>query len=193
MSFGTGDGGNSTGAGSTAGDAGDVNITAGSGGFSSGGGDTGGFGGDIVLTAGDAGEGTTNGTAGMILFKNPTSFKKVVTAMTTTAGITTTAIFGGIITANQGAAGAATYTMPTGTALFAVTSGNFVSVGDSLTFSIVNISTNAAEDITVAGNTDMTAKGNMVVAANSSATELSRGTFTIVYKGGVAFDFYRIA
>jgi len=114
-----------------------------------------------------------------------------VTAMTTSATIATAAILGGIITANQGAAGAATYTMPTGT-VFAAAVPAAMATGDCILFSIVNISTNAAEIVTVAGDTDMTAVGNMTIAANGATTSQAWGTFMIRKTGATTFSFYRV-
>jgi len=111
--------------------------------------------------------------------------------MTTSATITVGAILGGQITANQGAAGTATYTMPTGT-VFAAALPSDIAVGDAFEFSITNISTNVAEVVTVAGDTGMTAKGNMTFAANNAVTTLSYGTLRIVNTGTNTFDFYRI-
>ena len=117
--------------------------------------------------------------------------KITVTAMTTSATITTAAILGGQITANQGAAGAATYTMPTGTVLQAALPSTFV-VGDAVEFVITNISTNAAEDVTVAGATGTTMKGNVTVASNDAVTTVSWGKFRAVKTGTNTFDVYRV-
>jgi len=128
---------------------------------------------------------------------SPAHISKVtVTAMTTSATITTAAIFGGLISANQGAAGAATYTMPTGSvfaAAFTAATGLTPSVGDAVEFSICNISTVAAEDVTVAGATGMTARGNMTVASNAAVTDRSAATFVIINTGTNTFDFYKRA
>lgn len=118
------------------------------------------------------------------------------TAMTTTATITTTAILGGLITANQGAAGAATYTMPTGAvfdAAFLVATGFPMQIDDSVEFSIVNISTVAAEDVTVAGASGMTAVGNMTIASNAAVSDQATGTFRVRKTAASTFSFYRVA
>lgn len=117
--------------------------------------------------------------------------KYTVTAMTTSATITTAAILGGMISANQGAAGAATYTMPTGTVLAAALPTSFT-VGDYVEFCITNVSTVAAEDVTVDGATGTTLKGNGTVASNAAATDVSFGTFRAVNTGTNTFDVYRI-
>lgn len=115
-----------------------------------------------------------------------------VTAMTTSATITTAAILGGMITANQGAAGAATYTMPTGTVLAAALPSTF-QVGDAVDFTIVNVSTVAAEDVTLAGATGTTAKGNLFVPSNAATSDHAFGTFRAIMTGTKTFDVYRVA
>src|SRR5574341_156151 len=98
-------------------------------------------------------------------------------AKTTTTTLTAAEIIAGLLTANQGGAGAATYTMPLGTdletALLALFPG--LSNDDSFDFTIVNISTNATEDVTVAGNTGTTAVGNMTIASNAAVTDQAWG------------------
>jgi hypothetical protein len=147
---------------------------------------TNGNGGNVVLTPGAlAGTGVT----GMIALRGSVARKRTVTAMTTTATVTVAAIRGGIITANQGAAGAATYTLPTGTVL--QNAYPTFTAGDSVEFMIVNISTVDAEDVTVAGDTGTTMKGNVTVEANSAATKVSWARFEAVNTGANTFDVYR--
>ena len=146
----------------------------------------------VMAPAGDITAATnSNGVAGVLFRRSPTSHKYTVTAMTTTTTITTAAILGGMISANQGAAGAATYTMPTGTVLAAALPTSFTT-GDSIDFSITNVSTNAAEDVTVAGATGTTMKGNAVVASNAAVTDQAFGTFRCLCTGTNTFDIYRI-
>ena len=111
--------------------------------------------------------------------------------MTTSATVTVAALLGGMITANQGAAGAATYTLPTGTVLAAALPSGFTA-GDSIDFTITNISTTAAEDVTLAGDTGMTAVGNLFIPSNDGTGSISFGTFRILNTGANAFSFYRI-
>lgn len=115
----------------------------------------------------------------------------VVTAMSTSATFTTAALLGGLITANQAAAGAATYTMPTGTVMDAAMPADFV-VGDSFDFSITNISTVAAEDVTVAGALGMVAKGNLFVPSNDATSSIAFATFRVVKEAANTYSFYRI-
>lgn len=127
---------------------------------------------------------------------NPFVNRTVVTAMTTSATITSTAIFGRLITGNQGAAGAATYTMPTGTtfgAAWLAALGQVAVAGDSVEFTVCNISTVAAEIVTLAGAAGMTAVGNMTIAANNATTNQSAATFVVVCTATDTFSFYKRA
>lgn len=116
-------------------------------------------------------------------------------AMTTTATVTTAAMLGGLITANQGAAGAATYTLPTGAVFDAAATAALkrkIKINDAFTFTIVNISTNGAEDVTVAGGTGMTAVGNMTIASNAAVADQAWGTFLVRKTAEETFSFYRV-
>ena len=127
---------------------------------------------------------------------SPVLFRQAApTAMTTSATVASGAIIGGLITANQGAAGAATYTLPTGAVFDAAVKavlGTPMAVNDAMDFTIVNISTNSAEDVTVAGATGMTAVGNMTVASNAAVTDQAWGTFRVRKTAAETFSFYRI-
>lgn len=115
-------------------------------------------------------------------------------AKTTTTTLTAAEIMAGLITANQGAAGAATYTMPLGTDLETALIAAFPGLAndDSFDVTIVNISTNAAEDVTVAGNTGTTAVGNMTIASNAAVTDQAWGTFRFRRTSANNYSFYRI-
>lgn len=117
-------------------------------------------------------------------------FTSAVAAKTTSATLTGAELMGGIITGNQGAAGAATYTLPLGTDLQTALPADF-GTGDTFEFSVTNISTVAAEDITVAGNTGTTLVGSGDVASNAAATDKSAGTFLVRKTGANAFSIYR--
>lgn len=174
--------GGASGAGAT-GNGGAVNITGGAAAS------TNGSGGSVVLTPGaKAGTGIAGAvrTEGLMVFK-----QAAPAAKTTSTTLTAAEIIGGLLTANQGAAGAATYTMPLGTDLEAALPGDFAT-DDAFEFTIVNISTNAAEDVTVAGNTGTTAVGNMTIASNAAVTDQAWGTFRVRKTGSAAFSFYRV-
>ena len=115
-----------------------------------------------------------------------------VAAKTTTTTLTAAEVVGGLITSNQAAGGAPTYTLPTGTDLQAALPGGFAT-GDSFLFSVVNISTVAAEDATIQGGTDTTLVGSGFVASNAATTDKSAATFRIVKTGDHAFSVYRIS
>ena len=115
-------------------------------------------------------------------------------AKTTSTTLTAAEVIGGLLTANQGAAGAAAYTMPLGTsletALLALKPN--LALDDSFDFSLVNISTDAAEDATIAANTGVTVVGNMVVASNAAATDQSVGLFRVRRTAADTYVVYRI-
>lgn len=119
------------------------------------------------------------------------------TAMSVTATITSAAILNNLITGNQAGGAAATYTMPTG-AVFAAIADPFFSGGwptdYAMEFTVLNISTVAAEIITVAGAAGMTAVGNMVIAPNVAAPATPPvAQFWIRKTGNATFSFYRVA
>ena len=97
----------------------------------------------------------------------------------------------GFITANQGAAGAATYTFPTGT-LLAAALPTSITTGDCFYFQAVNISTVAAEDVTFAGGTGTTLVGNATMASNAAVTDQAWATFLIRCTGYRTFSIYRV-
>jgi hypothetical protein len=113
-------------------------------------------------------------------------------AKTTSTTLTAAEIIAGLLTGNQGAAGGATYTMPLGTdletALLALVPG--LAANDAFEFTVVNISTVAAEVITLAGNTGMTAVGDMTIAAIAAGDE-SSATFRVVRASANTYSFYR--
>lgn len=117
-------------------------------------------------------------------------------AMTVTAAVTSAAILGGLITGNQGAGAAATYTLPTGVVFGpiadALYSGGWP-VDFAIEFSVVNISTVAAEIITVAGAAGMTAVGNMVIAPNVAAPATPPvAQFRLRKTAANTYSFYRV-
>lgn len=130
-----------------------------------------------------------------LLVNNVLKQQAAPTAMTTTATITSAAILGGLITGNQGGGAAATYTLPTGAVFGPIADAYFGGnwgVDYSIEFTIVNISTNAAEDVTVAGDTGMTAVGNMTIASNAAVGDQAWGTFRIRKTAANTYSFYRV-
>ncbi len=113
-------------------------------------------------------------------------------AKTTSTTLTAAEIFGGLITGNQGAAGAATYTLPLAADVDTLLTA--AAANDAFDFSVINISTVAAEDITIATNTGWTLVGNMVITESAAASGAnSVGRFRARKTGAGAWTLYRIA
>lgn len=116
-------------------------------------------------------------------------------AKTTSTTLTAAEILGGLITGNQGAAGAATYTLPLGADLEgALLAYGPPQVDDSFDFSVINLSVVAAEDITIATNTGWTLVGTMVVESNEATAQKGpSGTFRARRTAANAFSLYRMS
>lgn len=112
-------------------------------------------------------------------------------ALTTTATLLSADVINGLFTANQAGGATATYTMPTGTDLEAALPASF-GTGDAFDFSLVNISTVAAEDVAIQGGVDTTLVGSGAVQSNDAITSKSSATFRVRKTGTHAFSFYRI-
>lgn len=116
------------------------------------------------------------------------------TAKTTSATLTAAEILVGIITGNQGGGAGAAYTLPTAadfeTALIAAYPG--LQNDDSFDFSVINISTNAAEIITMTTATGWTLVGDMTLAANATGDQ-SGGRFRARRVSSSAYVLYRMA
>lgn len=117
-------------------------------------------------------------------------------AKTTSTTLTAAELLGFLLTSNQGAAGAATYTLPLASDLetaFAAAKGA-LAVNDGFDFTVINISTNAAEDATIATNTGWTLVGNMVVESNEATAQKGpQGTFRVRRTAANAYTLYRVA
>jgi hypothetical protein len=113
-------------------------------------------------------------------------------AKTTTTTLTVAEVMGGMITANQGAAGAATYTTPTGAQLDAAMPSGFA-LNDSFDLILVNISAVAAETATIAGGSGVTLVGNGTVSSNNAATLQSQGTFRFRKTAAATWTIYRVS
>jgi hypothetical protein len=115
-------------------------------------------------------------------------------AKTTSVTLTAAEIIAGLITGNQGASGAAAYTLPLGsdleTALLAAHPG--LANDDSFDFSVINLSVDDAEDITVTTNTGWTLVGDMVVHAGSTVTFPRVGLFRARRTAADTYTLYRI-
>lgn len=118
------------------------------------------------------------------------------TALTTSVTMTAAQVLAGIITGNQGAGAAAAYTLPTATAFETAMRARFSSVAndDAFDFFVINLSTVAAEDITITTNTGWTLVGNMIVIESAAGNPAgSNGMFRARRTGANAWTLYRIA
>jgi hypothetical protein len=113
------------------------------------------------------------------------------TAKTTSTTLTAAEINTGIITVNNGAAGTTTLTLPLATAMDSQFTG--VAAGYSWDFSVVNISTTAAEDADVGTNTGWTLVGNMDIEADDDPRARSSAKFRARKTGTGAWTLYRMA
>jgi len=105
-------------------------------------------------------------------------------------------LLGGIITGNQGGGAGAAYTLPLATdleiALLAAYPG--LAVGDTFEFSVINISTAAAEDITMTTNTGWTLVGSMLVIEQAAGNPAgSNGRFAVRRTAADTYTLYRVA
>lgn len=117
-------------------------------------------------------------------------------AKTTSATLTAAELEGGLITGNQGAAGAAAYTMPLATDLEGYLRKVYGNAGfdDSFDVSVINLSVVAAEDITMTTNTGWTLVGSMVVESNEATAQKGpSAAFRVRRTGANAFTLYRLA
>jgi hypothetical protein len=117
-------------------------------------------------------------------------------AKTTSTTLTAAELLTGIITGNQGAAGAAAYTLPLATdfetALLALSPD--LKNNDSFDFSVINISAVAAEDITMTTNTGWTLVGSMVLEAREATqVQMSQGLFRARRTAANTYTLYRLA
>lgn len=148
-----------------------------------------GAGASITLTPGAV----STGAAGGIIQRGLTVVKQgTPTAQTTTATLTAAALLSGIITANEGATGAASYTLPTAADLQTALPSAFAN-NDAFDFSVINISTVAGEDATLLTAAGWTLVGSMVVESFDADRARSSGRFRARRTASNTFTLYRIA
>lgn len=146
--------------------------------------------GGAAILAGGAKAGS--GIDGMIIERSVKLVKQgAPTAKTTSATLTAAEVQAGIITVNQGAAGASAQQLPTASAMD--TAFPDAAAGDAFEFSVINISTVAAEDASLTTNTGWTLVGSMVVESNDSDRAASSGRFRARKTGAAAWTLYRLA
>lgn len=112
-------------------------------------------------------------------------------AATVSATLTAADLLTGIITVNQGAAGASAQQLPLATDLD--TALPTAAAGDSFDFSVINISVVDAEDASVTTNTGWTLVGSMDILAYNAAGTASSGRFRARKTGAGAWVLYRIS
>lgn len=112
-------------------------------------------------------------------------------AKTTSATLTANELANGIITVNNGGGATTTLTLPTGSDM----DTGFASVGTnySFEFSVINISTVAAEDADIGTNTGWTLVGNMDIESNDSANARSAARFKARKAAAATWALYRLA
>jgi hypothetical protein len=120
-------------------------------------------------------------------------FPQGAPAAKTGATVTLTAadLNAGLITFNGGTAGAVTATLPTVALLEAVISN--ARVDTAFDFYVVNISTVAAEDVTLATAAGWTLVGNLFVASNAATTDVSSAKYRARKTGVGTWTLYRVA
>jgi hypothetical protein len=133
-----------------------------------------------------AGVHTTLRTTGLVTVTQGAPAAATVSATLTAANILT-----GIVTVNQGGAGASAQQLPAGGDLD--TALPLAVAGDAFDFSVINISTVAAESASLTTNTGLTLVGDMDVSANSAATTKSAGRFRARKTGTALWTVYRLS
>lgn len=150
---------------------------------------TNGNGGAITLTGGAL---AGSGVAGPIIFRSLYGVPQgAPTAKTTSATLTAAEVKAGIITVNQGGASTSALQLPDATAMD--TGFPAFAAGDAYDFSVINISTVAAEDASITTNTGWSIVGNMDIASNAAATDKSAGRFRVRKTGAAAWTIYRLS
>lgn len=113
-------------------------------------------------------------------------------AKTTSTTLTVAELLTGLITGNQGAAGAAAYTLPLATAMDAALPN--LQADEGFEFSVINLSAVAAEDITITTNTGWTLVGEMVVESDeATAQQAAVAMFRVRKTGASTYTLYRVA
>ncbi len=113
------------------------------------------------------------------------------TAKTTSTTLTAAELLTGIITVNQGGGAVSTLTLPLATGMDTALAAS--AANDAFDFSLINISTVAAEDAVIATNTGWTIVGNLDVASNAAATDKSAGRFRARKTATGAWTLYRLS
>lgn len=146
-------------------------------------------GGDVNL-AGGAKDGT--GVAGVVRVGGIELVTQgAPTAATVSATLTAAQVLAGIITVLQGSGASSAQQLPLATAMDTALPTS--AAGDAFDFSVINISTTAAEAASLTTNTGWTLVGDMDIAANSAITTKSAGRFRARKTGAGAWTLYRLS
>lgn len=146
-------------------------------------------GGDVTI-AGGAAHGS--GVNGVVRENGVRLVQQGAPAAATVSGTLTAAnVLSGIITVNQGGAATSAQQLPAATAMDTALPTSVA--GDSFDFSVINISTVAAEDASVTTNAGWTLVGNMDIASNAAAADKSAGRFRARKTGTGAWVLYRLS
>lgn len=117
--------------------------------------------------------------------------QKTPTAKTVSATLTALEIWQRLITVNQAAGATSAQQMPLATDLDLLLTD--WAADDFFDFSLLNISTVAAEDASITTNTGWTLVGNMDITSNDAAGSRSSGTFRARKTAAGAWSLYRLA
>lgn len=146
----------------------------------------------LQITSGDVCYVGTSSAALVTVTSKPIGFDQgAPNAQTTDNTLTAENIAAGIITVNNGAAGTTTLTLPLATAMDSYYTGIFNS--SAFDFYVINISTVAGEDATIATNTGWTLVGEMTIEANDSDRANTSAKFRARKTGAGAWTLYRLA
>lgn len=130
--------------------------------------------------------------SGVVTNTSPTPITQgAPNAQTVSATLTAANLATGIITVNQGGAGASALQLPLATAMDTAFPASVA--GSAFDFSVINISTVAAEAASLTTNTGWTLVGDTDVAANSAITTKSAGRFRARKTGTGAWVLYRLS
>lgn len=153
---------------------------------------TSGYAGDIQVLTGTA-AGTGKGS-GIYLRVNRVFRQRAPYSLTSSATMTATAMQAGdfLITGTPGGAANANYTLPTATNFQLEFGASSIADDDCVEINVVNLSTNAAETITMVTNTGWTLVGKMVVEANTGTTANNTGRFFARRTATNTWTLYRV-
>lgn len=143
----------------------------------------------VILTPGTVSTGAAGGVfnRGAVYVKQGTPTAKTVAVTLTAAELLT-----GIITAHQGGGAAANYQLPLASALQTAMATDLAN-DDAFDFYVINLSTVAAEDITITTNTNWTLVGGMTIEARDSTAANASAHFRARRTAANTFTLYRLA